>query len=124
MFLHNVKVPATQFSEHVGRYRWERSVGSSTERHSRKRETMGTRSHRYIHMQPPSHPVNRHFTAKTFISFWSIVLSQMIKIKQITHHKKKKCNYVWQWRLTRLLVVIISEYMQIPNYYTVHQTLK
>lgn len=91
MFLHNVEATAAYFLEHVGRYRWERSVGSSSECHSTtERERPGTLSPGYIHTYPPSHLANRHFTAKTLISFWSIVLSQLIKIKQITHPKGGK----------------------------------
>ena len=38
-------------------------------------------------------------------------------------HYKKKCNYVCQWMLTELIVVIIFQYVQILNHYIVHMKL-
>ena len=36
------------------------------------------------------------------------------------HHKKKNfCTYEWWWILTRLTLVIILQYVQIPNHYAV-----
>lgn len=37
-----------------------------------------------------------------------------------SHHKKKHfCNYVWRWKLSKLIVVIISQYIQISSHYVV-----
>ena len=35
-------------------------------------------------------------------------------------HYQKKCNYVCQWMLTEIIVVIIFQYVQILNHYVVH----
>ena len=37
--------------------------------------------------------------------------------------KKKFCDYVWRWMLTRLIVVIILQYMQMLNHYVVQLKL-
>lgn len=42
---------------------------------------------------------------------------QDLKVAQRTdlkspHHRKKRCNCVWGWVLTRPIVVIVSPYMQ------------
>lgn len=39
------------------------------------------------------------------------------------HHKKKICNYVWGQMLTRLIVVIILQYIQIINLYVAYLKL-
>ena len=40
-----------------------------------------------------------------------------------SHHKGKTCNYVRWWRLTKLTVAIISQYIHISNHHFVHLKL-
>ena len=54
-------------------------------------------------------------------------LSDWTELKRINptslHHKKHFCNYVEWQMLTRCIVVIISQYIQILNLYAVHLKL-
>ena len=40
-----------------------------------------------------------------------------------SHHKKKKLYSVWQWMLTRLTGVNISQYVEIMNHCVAHMKL-
>ena len=35
-------------------------------------------------------------------------------------HKRKKHNYVWQWMVIRLIVVILLQYIHITNHCVIH----
>ena len=64
---------------------------------------------------------NRHIATivnNTALHIW-MLLTECILIVLITR-KQFFCNYVWWWMLTRLTVLIISQYIQILNHYIIY----
>ena len=56
----------------------------------------------------------------TVLYIWKLL---RVNLKSSLLKKKKTCNYVQGWVLTRLIMVIISQYIQISNHYVVYLKL-
>ena len=52
----------------------------------------------------------------TILHFWKLLTESVLKVLI----RKKNCKSVWLWMLTRLIVMIISQYIQIFNHYFVY----
>ena len=50
-------------------------------------------------------------------------VAERVELKSAHHKKRKLCNYVWWWVLSRLTVVLISQYVQILNHFAVYLKL-
>ena len=68
-----------------------------------------------------SHTIHVMEVKSTAWRLWSIIFMAHLKAaKRVDlkspHHKKKNCNYVWEWMSTRLSVVIILQYIQTSSH--------